>query len=214
MPETYIVIDIETDGPIPADNNMLALGAAAFNAQGEMLGTFAVNFELCPGAVPDPKTMAWWAERPDAYAATRINPKAPGDALLDFEVWLEALPLGKKVAVYYPAMFDGVFVRWYFMHFLKRCPFGFGGMDMKTFACGELGTTYGETVKKKMPKEWFAANLPHTHLALDDAVEQGHLFAAMFKQNRARHKKLLQEIHEKYIADVKGQDETARPKQG
>ena len=209
MAETYICIDIEADGPLPGDNNMLALGAAAFNAQGEMLGTFAVNFELCPGAVPDPKTTAWWAEQPEAYAATQVNAKPPAVALVEFENWLTTFP-GKKVAVYYPAMFDGVFVRWYFMHFLKRCPFGFGGMDMKTFACGELGTTYGETVKRKMPKEWFNANLPHTHVAMDDAVEQGFLFAAMWKANRARHDKFIKETHEKYMAALKGKDGTAK----
>ena len=208
MAETYIAIDIEADGPLPGDNNMLALGAAAFNGKGEMLGTFAVNFELCPGAAPDPDTMAWWAERPEAYAATRENPKAPGDALQDFEGWLATLPPGKKVAVYYPAMFDGVFVRWYFIHFMKRCPFGFGGLDIKTFACGELGTTYTNTVKRKMPKAWFNANLPHTHVALDDAIEQGYLFAAMWKENRARHEKDLTRTYAEYIAAAKGRDGT------
>jgi hypothetical protein len=207
--ETYIAIDIEADGPIPGDNNMLALGAAAFSEQGEMLGTFAVNFLPCYGAMPDPKTTAWWAERPEAYAATQVDQRPPAVALVEFEKWLMQFP-GKKVAVYYPAMFDGVFVRWYFMHFLHRCPFGFGGMDIKTLACGELGTTYGETVKRKMPRGWFKANLPHTHVAVDDAIEQGYLFAAMWKDNRDRHDRLVKEIHNKYAAAPKGRDGTTK----
>ena len=199
MTETYIAIDIETDGPVPSDNNMLSIGAAAFSAQGERLGTFAVNFLPCYGAMPDPKTTAWWAERPEAYAATQIDQRPPAVALVEFEKWLMQFP-GKKVAVYYPAMFDGVFVRWYFMHFLHRCPFGFGGMDIKTFACAVLGLQYHDTVKRKMPKKWFAANLPHTHVAVDDAIEQGHLFASMFKENREEHLLKIEEAHKRYLA--------------
>jgi hypothetical protein len=35
-----------------------------------------------------------------------------------------------------------------------------------------------------MPKHWFD-KLPHTHVALDDAIEQGALFCNMLKENRA-----------------------------
>ncbi|MCI0348077.1 MAG: hypothetical protein L0Z53_01520 [Acidobacteriales bacterium] len=34
---------------------------------------------------------------------------------------------------------------------------------------------YRESVKRNMPKRWFDP-LPHTHRALDDAIEQGALF--------------------------------------
>jgi hypothetical protein len=33
-----------------------------------------------------------------------------------------------------------------------------------------------------MPERWFSAH-PHTHSALDDAIEQGHLFTNMRKEN-------------------------------
>ncbi len=39
----------------------------------------------------------------------------------------------------------------------------------------KLGTTYRQTSKRKMPQHWFD-DLPHTHVALDDAIEQGALF--------------------------------------
>jgi hypothetical protein len=34
-----------------------------------------------------------------------------------------------------------------------------------------------------MPRRWFK-DLPHTHVALDDALEQGYLFCNMLAENR------------------------------
>ena len=41
-----------------------------------------------------------------------------------------------------------------------------------------LGTEYRASVKRNMPAEWFD-ELPHSHVALDDAKEQGALFCNM-----------------------------------
>jgi hypothetical protein len=41
-----------------------------------------------------------------------------------------------------------------------------------------LKKDYREITKAVMPRHWFDG-LPHTHLALDDAVEQGALFCNM-----------------------------------
>jgi hypothetical protein len=45
-----------------------------------------------------------------------------------------------------------------------------------------LKTGYRESTKKNMPKRWFD-ELPHTHVALDDAIEQGALFCNMLREN-------------------------------
>jgi hypothetical protein len=38
-----------------------------------------------------------------------------------------------------------------------------------------LGKTFKETSKANMPGRWFPKN-PHTHVAVEDAIEQGYLF--------------------------------------
>jgi hypothetical protein len=45
-----------------------------------------------------------------------------------------------------------------------------------------LKTAYRESTKRNMPKRWFD-KLPHTHRALDDAIEQGALFCNMLVKN-------------------------------
>lgn len=55
---------------------------------------------------------------------------------------------------------------------------------MKSFAMAVMKTDYRESTKRNMPKHWFD-KFPHTHVALDDAIEQGALFCNMLKANRS-----------------------------
>lgn len=47
-----------------------------------------------------------------------------------------------------------------------------------------LKTGYRDSTKRNMPRGWFD-KLPHTHVALDDAIEQGALFCNMLRANQA-----------------------------
>jgi hypothetical protein len=47
-----------------------------------------------------------------------------------------------------------------------------------------LKTEYRESTKRNMPRQWFD-KLPHNHVALDDAIEQGAL-CNMLKFNYAK----------------------------
>ena len=48
-----------------------------------------------------------------------------------------------------------------------------------------LRKDYRQSVKRNMPRHWFDP-LPHTHCALDDAIEQGALFCNMLAENLSR----------------------------
>jgi hypothetical protein len=91
---------------------------------------------------------------------------------------------GKPVFVAYPAGFDFLFVYWYLMRFVGESPFSHSALDMKTYAMALLKIGYRDSTKRNMPRDWFD-KLPHTHVALDDAIEQGALFCNMLKANRA-----------------------------
>jgi hypothetical protein len=86
------------------------------------------------------------------------------------------------VFVGYPAAFDFMFVYWYLIRFAGSSPFSHSALDVKTYAMALLGTEYRRTVKRTMPREWFDDS-PHSHVALDDAIEQGALFCAMLAAN-------------------------------
>lgn len=182
MPEIYVSTDIEADGPIPGPHSMLSFGSAAFTAQGELLQTFTANLECLPGASGHPDTLRWWDTQPEAWAQARSNLQAPETALPAYRDWLRALP-GKPVFVGYPAGYDFLFVYWYLMRFAGESPFSHSALDIKTYAMAMLGTRYHRSVKRVMPRRWFAP-VPHTHVALDDAIGQGYLFCNMLQEQQ------------------------------
>lgn len=181
MTEIYVSTDVETDGPIPGPHSMLSFASAAYRGDKTLLGTFSANLHLLPGAMGHPETMEWWARNQAAFDATRTDLEAPEQAMQRYVAWLRTLP-GRPVFVAYPAGFDFMFVYWYLIRFAGESPFSFSALDMKTYAMALLKKPYREAVKKNMPPRWFDP-LPHTHLALDDAIEQGALFCNMLAEN-------------------------------
>lgn len=184
MTEIYVSTDVETDGPIPGPHSMLSLASAAYTADKTLLATFSVNLIELPDAQGHPATLAWWATQPEAWAACRQSPEAPETALPRYCQWLEALP-GKPVFVGYPVAFDFLFVYWYLIRYAGRSAFSHSALDIKTYAMALLDVPYRQATKRNMPKRWFD-DLPHTHVALDDAIGQGALFCNMLAEKRGR----------------------------
>jgi len=180
--EVFVSTDVETDGPIPGPHSMLSMASAAFTAGGELVGTFTANLELLPGATGHPKTMEWWKTQEAAWDACRTGARDPAAVMKEYRQWVDGLP-GKPVFVAYPAGFDFMFVDWYLIRFTGESPFSHSALDMKTFAMALLGTPYRESSKRAFPSHWSSPR-PHTHVALDDALEQGEVFIKMLADAR------------------------------
>jgi DNA polymerase III alpha subunit (gram-positive type) len=181
--EIYVSVDVESDGPIPGPNSMLSLGAVALKEDKTVLGTFSVNLDLLPGASGNPETMAFWARKPEQWKKARENPEPPEAAMRRFVEWVEKLP-GTPTCVAYPAGYDFNFLYNYLIKFVGRSPFSFSCIDIKTYAMALLKKPYRDSTKRNMPKDWFDP-APHTHVAVEDAMEQGLLFLNMIKANKA-----------------------------
>ncbi len=168
--EIYVSTDVEADGPIPGPNSMLSFGSAAYLADKTVIGTFRANLNELAGAAADAKTAQSWSTQPVAWAACRQNLEPPEAAMRRYITWLKGLP-GKPVFVGYPASFDFLFVYWYLIRFAGESPFSFSALDIKTYAMALLKKDYRKSTKAGMPKHWFDSHR-HTHIALDDAIEQ------------------------------------------
>lgn len=183
LPEIYVSTDVETDGPVAGRHSMLSIGSAAYAADKQLLGSFSANLDTLPDAVADPATAAWWATQPQAWAACRRELETPAAAMKRYLAWLKSLP-GKPVFVAYPSAFDFPFVHWYLTEFAGENPFGYSAIDIKTYAMAMLRRPYRASGKQSMPRAWFDP-VPHTHVAIDDAIEQGRLFCKMLAANMA-----------------------------
>ena len=184
MPEIYVSTDVETDGPIPGLHSLLSFASAAYRPNKTLVSTFSANLHTLPGAIGHPDTMAWWQTQPEAWAAARSDLQDPAVALPAYVAWVKALP-GSPVFVAYPAGFDFLFIYWYLIRFAGESPFSFSALDIKTYAMAMLKKEYRQSSKRNLPAHWFDP-LPHTHRALDDAIEQGALFCNMLRENLAR----------------------------
>lgn len=184
MKEIYVSTDIEADGPIPGKYSMLSFGSAAFTPDKKIISTFSANLRTLPKAKKDPETMKWWKTQSRAWEECRKNLQAPQKAMKKYVAWLKSLP-GKPVFVAYPAGFDFTFIYWYLLKFAGESPFSFAALDIKTFAMAILKKDFHKIRKSSMPKHWFDQSRK-SHVALNDAIEQGQLFCNMFAENLKR----------------------------
>jgi len=179
--EIYISTDVETDGPIPGVNSMLSFASAAYNEKKELLGTFSANLYQLTTSSPDPKTASWWETQPEAWESCRTNLQESKDVMINYAKWLESFE-GRVVFVAYPLAFDFMWIYWYLMKFNGYSPFLYYVIDIRSYAMGMTQSNFQNSSKKHYPKEWFD-ELPHTHVALDDAIEQGAMFINMVQAN-------------------------------
>jgi hypothetical protein len=193
-PEIYCMTDIEADGKGPGVSSMLSFATAAFDIEKNLIGTFEANLELLEGAIQDPDTMEFWNrnnEHKAAYLATRQNMETPQDAMNRYDAWLKELP-GQPIFVGYPAVYDFKWIDYYAIKFLGSNPFSFSrAVDVKSYAWALMGRHFQSCSKRTMPKDWFD-ELPHTHVAIDDAIEQGAMFINMIR--KAQGKKAIKGI--------------------
>jgi DNA polymerase III alpha subunit (gram-positive type) len=183
--EIYISVDIETNGPIPGPYSMLSLGAVAFDSEGNEIDEFTVNLKELEGAREHPATMKWWATQPkEVWEAARKGAKSPDEAMNAFYDWIMKYRQDNlwPVMVAAPAGFDFTFLNWYFHLFVGNSPTKFNCVDMRSYIMAARKVKFHKTQKRYWPKRWFPEQ-KHTHVALDDAREQGHVFMNALKEH-------------------------------
>jgi hypothetical protein len=186
MPELYISLDVEADGPCPGLFSMLSFGMAAFTLDKQLVGTFSRNLQRLDDAQLDDRTMTWWQtpENEAAYAATREDAIAPRAAMLEARTWLEAMRrFGRPLICGAPSGFDFTFLYYYFQRELGTSPIGFVSLDLRSYAAAVLKRQYRQVGKNSFPADWLSDALVHTHVALDDAIEQGCILINMMRAN-------------------------------
>lgn len=179
--EVYVSTDIEADGPIPGPYSMLSIGSAAYGADGVLVATFAATLLELPGATAHPDTTAWWAGAPDAWEAARRDPQPPQVVMSNYDRWVRQLP-GIPIFAGYPAGYDFMFVYWYLIRFVGTSPFARRALDIHSYAMAVMGKTYAESGRERLPSKW-RGTASHSHVALDDAIEQGEILCKLLLGN-------------------------------
>jgi DNA polymerase III epsilon subunit-like protein len=170
-PERFISVDVETAGPTPGDYAMISIGA-------------------CP--VDDPDRGFYVELKPDREASVesalkvsglsmetlRVEGTDPQQAMEEFAQWIrDVVPpqTHRPVFVGFNAVFDWMFVNEYFVRYGIENPFGHGGLDIKSYYVGMMGSTWEETSMRHLSPKYLAGR-PLSHNALGDARDQAELF--------------------------------------
>ncbi|WP_251072553.1 MTH938/NDUFAF3 family protein [Streptomyces sp. ISL-43] len=181
-PNVYISVDIEADGPVPGPYSMISFGAAVAGRQDGASYTAA-----------DPERDTFYRELrpiseayvPQALAVSGLDRERlvregadPAVAMAEFRAWVREVSAGAQpVMCAYPASFDWTFLYWYLVSFGGDSPFGHSGcLDMKTLYAAKARVPLRAVAKGSMPRELLSRR-PHTHHALDDAIEQAELMS-------------------------------------
>ncbi|NDW12021.1 exonuclease [Bacteroides sp. 214] len=163
---SYIVVDIESDGPIPGDYSMISFGAVIVDENLDKsfygrLKPISENYE------------------PDALAVSGFSREEtlqfddPREVMLRFEEWIKENSNGKPIFISDNNGFDWMFVCWYFHHFLKRNPFGYSSRRLSDLYCGLVKDTFAQ---------WrHLRKTVHTHDPVDDA--KGNAEVLLFMKN-------------------------------
>lgn len=187
MDDCYISVDIEADGPIPGPYSMLSFGfvlAGTFDgvtfAPADLDAPVVFYRELQP--ISDdflPAALEISGLDRDRLVADGADPRHAMQAARDWV--LEVAGHRRPVLVAYPLSFDWMYLHWYFTRFVEAgSPFSYSQcLDVKTMIATTFGATVDRANKHSLPPELQSAR-PHTHHAIDDAIEQADLFAKVF----------------------------------
>ncbi|WP_200959587.1 exonuclease [Bosea sp. Root670] len=183
----YFSADIETDGPIPGPFSMLSFAlvyAGSFDGE---------NFQR-----PSAYDKIFYSElRPisnsfeqEALAVNGIDRDRlvhfgsdPSAIMTEASRWVKHVAgNARPILVAYPVSFDWAWLYWYFTNFsADGSPFGHSQcFDIKTALAVKAKTTIANSGRSKVPSS-LASRRPHTHHAIDDAVEQAEIFANIFE---------------------------------
>lgn len=151
----YVMVDIESDGPIPGDYSMISFGAVI--VEPGLSRTFYGKLK--------PISEKWIPEALKVSGFSRddvLKFDDPAEVMRQFDGWLKENVKDRPMFIADNNGFDWQFVNWYFHHFLAKNPFGFSSTN--------LGSLYKGLVKDTSPNFKHLRKTKHTHNPVDDAV--------------------------------------------
>lgn len=151
---SYIMVDIEADGPIPGDYSMIALGAVVVEN--------GLNRAFFGKLKPISENYISQALQVSGFTREEtLDFSDPAEVMKDLSNWLSQNSKGQPIFISDNNGFDWMFVCWYFHHFTGNNPFGFSSQN--------LGSLYKGLVKDTFQNFKHLRETRHTHHPVDDA---------------------------------------------
>lgn len=151
---SYIMVDVETDGPNPGDYSMISFGAVVVRPG---LGdTFYGQLKpVSERFIPEALAVSGFTRE------QTLEFNDPAQVMTEFAAWLAQVGQEPHLFISDNNGFDWSFINWYFHHFLGRNPFGHSSTN--------LGSLYKGLVNDTFKNFKHLRQTAHTHHPVDDA---------------------------------------------
>jgi len=164
----YIMVDIESDGPIPGDYSMVSFGAVFVDEQLDK--TFYGKLKPISDKFI-PEALAVSGHTRDET----LEFDDPQKVMTDFANWInENCTNSRPIFISDNNGFDWMFICWYFHHFIGKNPFGYSSQN--------LGSLYKGIVKDTYKNFKHLRKTKHTHNPVDDAKGNVEALLTMQKE--------------------------------
>lgn len=152
---SQIMVDIESDGPIPGDYSMVCFGAVI--VEPSLKRTFYGQLKpISEKFIPEALAVSGFSRE------ETLEFDDPKDVMKKFAAWISDNSQGRPFFISDNNGFDWQFINWYFHHFTGANPFGFSSTN--------LGSLYKGMVKDTFKNFKHLRKTKHTHHPVDDAV--------------------------------------------
>ncbi|SEP43083.1 3'-5' exoribonuclease domain-containing protein [Mucilaginibacter sp. OK283] len=150
----YIMVDIESDGPIPGDFSMISFGAVL--VQDGLDKTFYGQLKpISENYIPEALAVSGHTRE------EVLSFDDPATVMINFATWIKTVCKDQPIFISDNNGFDWMFICWYFHHFTGKNPFGFSSQN--------LGSLYKGMVKDMFKNFKHLRKTAHTHHPVDDA---------------------------------------------
>ena len=163
---SYIVCDVESDGPIQGRHSIVCFGAVV--VEPSLSKTFYGKIRPISDEF-----------EPDALAISgfsRMEHKTfdePEKVMKDFADWIKENSIGQPVLISDNNGYDFPWINWYFHVYYGSNPFGWSSRRIGDLYCG--------LVKDSMARWKFLRETKHTHNPVDDAMGNAQALLKMEK---------------------------------
>jgi hypothetical protein len=129
---SLIIVDVESDGPVPCDYSMVCFGAVVFD---ESLNKtfYGKTRPISDKYQSETLTISGFSRQ------KHLLFDDPKDVMINFKNWIKENSDGKPVFISDNPCYDWQWINYYFHHFVGENPFGYSGRRIGDLFCGMKG---------------------------------------------------------------------------
>ena len=163
---SYIVVDVESDGPSPANYSMVCFGAVLVKDMDKTFysKTWPINDEYIPEAL----AISGFSREEHK----QFDP--PGTEMIRFERWIKEVSQPPHIFISDNPAFDWQWINFYFDRYSIENPFGWSARRIGDLWCGMKKDTFAKWKHHRKTN--------HTHNPVDDAKGNAEVIHLMIEQ--------------------------------